>query len=152
VKLGGSIGRRRDAAFGQFLHHEPESTITPDQPAANRSDGLLITVQRARQDEDCGLHALPLLLRVDRRCSCKVAAATTWTAEGESSATTPRSQGWCACTVWLGAIAIRGQGTLCSTSVVSIGRHTVVEAAAAAEAGDEASAPVDVAMPPSRYH
>ena len=57
----------------------------------------------------------------------------------------PAPSGW-------GAIAIRGQGTLCSTSVVSIGRHTVVEAAAAAEAGDEASAPVDVAMPPSRYH
>lgn len=55
-----------DAAFGQFLHHEPESTMSPDQAAANRSDGLLITLQRARQDEHCGPHALPLLFRVDQ--------------------------------------------------------------------------------------
>ena len=52
--------------FGQFLHHEPEPTMSPDQAAANRSDGLLITLQRARQDEHCGPHALLLLFRVDQ--------------------------------------------------------------------------------------
>jgi hypothetical protein len=55
-----------DAAFGRFLHHEPESAMSPDQAAANRSDRLLITLQKARQDERCGPHALPLLFRVDQ--------------------------------------------------------------------------------------
>jgi len=55
-----------DAAFGQFLHHEPESTMTPDQAAANRSDRLLLTLRLARQDENCGPGVLPLLFRVDQ--------------------------------------------------------------------------------------
>ncbi|MFN2494560.1 MAG: hypothetical protein ABR608_01430 [Pseudonocardiaceae bacterium] len=55
-----------DAAFGQFLHHEPESTMTPEQAAANRSDRLLLTLRLARQDENCGPGVLPLLFRVDQ--------------------------------------------------------------------------------------
>lgn len=55
-----------EVAFGQFLHHEPESAMSPDQAAANRSDRLLITLRLARQDEHCGPHALPLLFRVDQ--------------------------------------------------------------------------------------
>jgi hypothetical protein len=54
-----------DAVLGQFLHHEPESAMTPDQAAANRSDRLLVTLRLARQDEDCGPKGLPLLFRVD---------------------------------------------------------------------------------------
>lgn len=91
-----------DAAFGQFLHHEPESTMSPDQAAANRSDGLLITLQRRVRMSTADLTPFPCSSGSTRRCSCKVAAAITWTAEGESSATTRRSQGWCACTIWLG--------------------------------------------------
>ncbi|MGQ0774113.1 MAG: glycine-rich domain-containing protein [Pseudonocardiales bacterium] len=53
-----------DAAFGRFLHHEPESAMTPDQAAANRSRLLLVTLRLARQDED-GSPKLPLLFRVD---------------------------------------------------------------------------------------
>jgi hypothetical protein len=48
-----------DAAFGKFLHHEPESAMTADQAAANRSDRLLITLRLARQDEACGPDVLP---------------------------------------------------------------------------------------------
>ncbi len=55
-----------DAAFARFLHHEPESTMTPDQAAANRSDRLLLTLRLARQDENCGPDGLPLLFRVDQ--------------------------------------------------------------------------------------
>lgn len=48
-----------DAAFGHFLHHEPESAMTPDQVLANRSDLLLVTLRLARQDENCGPDVLP---------------------------------------------------------------------------------------------
>lgn len=53
-----------DAAFGRFLHHEPESAMTPAQAAANRSRLLLVTLRLARQDEDRSPE-LPLLFRVD---------------------------------------------------------------------------------------
>jgi uncharacterized membrane protein YgcG len=53
-----------DAAFGRFLHHEPESAMTPDCAAANRSDRLLETLRLARRDENCWPE-LPLLFRVD---------------------------------------------------------------------------------------
>ncbi len=53
-----------DAAFGRFLHHEPESAMTPDQAATNRSNRLLKTLRFAYQDENCWPE-LPLLFRVD---------------------------------------------------------------------------------------
>ena len=60
-----------DAAFGRFLHHEPESTMTPDQGAANRSDRLLLTLRLARRDENCDPGVLPLLFRVDQEVGLK---------------------------------------------------------------------------------
>ncbi len=54
-----------DAAFGQFLHHEPESAMSPELAVANQGDRLLLTLRLARRDEGCGPHALPLLFRVD---------------------------------------------------------------------------------------
>jgi hypothetical protein len=54
-----------EAAFGQFLHHEPESAMGPAAVAANRSTALLTTFRLARQDEDGGPDSLPLLFRVD---------------------------------------------------------------------------------------
>jgi hypothetical protein len=56
-----------DAAVGKFLHHEPESAMTADQAAANRSDRLLITLRLARQDEACGPDVLPLLFCIDQK-------------------------------------------------------------------------------------
>ncbi|MGQ0774844.1 MAG: hypothetical protein ACT4NY_10570 [Pseudonocardiales bacterium] len=42
-----------DTAFGRFLHHEPESNMSPKQALANRSERLLATLLLARVDEDC---------------------------------------------------------------------------------------------------
>ena len=55
-----------DSAFGRFLHHEPESNMSPKQALANRSERLLATLLLARADEDCAPDALPLLFRVDQ--------------------------------------------------------------------------------------
>lgn len=55
-----------DAAFGRFLHHEPESAMTPAQAALNRSGHLSRTLRLARGDEGCGPGTLPLLFRVDQ--------------------------------------------------------------------------------------
>jgi hypothetical protein len=52
-----------DAAFGRFLHHEPESAMTPEAAAANQSSALATTLRLARQDEKGAV--LPLLFRVD---------------------------------------------------------------------------------------
>lgn len=54
-----------DAAFGRFLHHEPESAMAPAQALANRCERLLATLILARADEKCPPDALPLLFRVD---------------------------------------------------------------------------------------
>ncbi|MGH3930609.1 MAG: glycine-rich domain-containing protein [Pseudonocardiaceae bacterium] len=53
------------AAFGRFLHHEPESAMSPGHAAANRSRQLLVTLRLAQEDENCDSDALPLLFRVD---------------------------------------------------------------------------------------
>lgn len=55
-----------DTAFGRFLHHEPESNMSPKQALANRSERLLATLLLARADEDCAPDALPLLFRIDQ--------------------------------------------------------------------------------------
>ncbi|MDQ4102848.1 MAG: hypothetical protein M3186_03765 [Actinomycetota bacterium] len=52
-----------DMVCGRFLHHQPESAMSPDQAEANRSDRLLLTLLLARQDDNC---ALPLLFRADQ--------------------------------------------------------------------------------------
>ena len=61
-----------NAAFGRFLHHEPESAMTPDHAAANRSHRLLKTLRFAYQDENCRPE-LPLLFRVDHAVGHKEA-------------------------------------------------------------------------------
>jgi hypothetical protein len=56
-----------DAAFGRFLHHEPESAMSPGAAAANRSAALATTLRLARADERAGPgeDRLPLIFRVD---------------------------------------------------------------------------------------
>lgn len=55
-----------DTAFGRLLHRKPEFAITPHQAASNHSDHLLVTLELARQDENCWPE-LPLLFRVDHQ-------------------------------------------------------------------------------------
>jgi hypothetical protein len=55
-----------EAAFGRFLHHVPESAMTPAAAAANRFADLAATFRLAQQDEGCRPDALPLLFRIDR--------------------------------------------------------------------------------------
>ncbi len=54
-----------DAALGRFLHHEPESAMSPAAAGANRSTVLVTTLRLAQRDEGCAEGALPLLFRVD---------------------------------------------------------------------------------------
>jgi len=60
-----------DAAFGRFLHHQPETAMSPGQAVANRSDRLVLTLRLAQQDEGSEPAALPLLFRVDRDAGLK---------------------------------------------------------------------------------
>jgi hypothetical protein len=53
-----------NAAFGRYLHHEPESAMSPDHAAASHSQHLLTTLRLAHRDENCWPE-LPLLFRVD---------------------------------------------------------------------------------------
>jgi hypothetical protein len=54
-----------DSAFGRFLHHVPESAMSPAAAAANRFTGLEATFRLAQLDEGCDPNRLPLLFRVD---------------------------------------------------------------------------------------
>ncbi len=81
-----------DAAIGQFLHHEPEPRMSLDQAPANRSDGLLIILQRARQDDHCGPYALRLLFRVDQEAQLPGCRRYHVDCGGESGATTRRAR------------------------------------------------------------
>jgi hypothetical protein len=56
-----------EAALGRFLHHVPESAMSPAAAAANRYAGLLTTFQLAQRDEGCDATQLPLLFRVDKK-------------------------------------------------------------------------------------
>jgi hypothetical protein len=56
-----------DAALGRFLHHVPESTMSPAAAAANRLTALATTFQLAQRDEECDRKRLPLLFRVDQQ-------------------------------------------------------------------------------------
>jgi hypothetical protein len=53
-----------DTAFGRFLHHIPESAMTPDEAVASPTSRLLATLRLAREDEN-NPSALPMLFRVD---------------------------------------------------------------------------------------
>lgn len=53
-----------DTAFGRFLHHVPESAISPDDAVPSPSSRLLATLRLAREDEN-NTSALPMLFRVD---------------------------------------------------------------------------------------
>jgi hypothetical protein len=55
-----------DTALGRFLHHVPESAMSPGDAARNRAAGLQTTLLFAQQDEHCAPAVLPLLFRVDR--------------------------------------------------------------------------------------
>jgi hypothetical protein len=55
-----------ETALGRFLHHVPESAMSPSGAAVNRSSGLLNTLQFAQQDERSDPQQLPLLFRVDQ--------------------------------------------------------------------------------------
>ena len=59
------------AAFGHFLHHEPESAMTSIAATANRSTFLLATLNLAQLDENCVPPQLPLLFRVDKELGMK---------------------------------------------------------------------------------
>jgi hypothetical protein len=54
-----------DTAFGRFLHHTPESAMTPAGASANRHGALAATFRLAVADEHLGPGLLPLLFRVD---------------------------------------------------------------------------------------
>jgi hypothetical protein len=60
-----------DAAFGHFLHHTPESAMTPAAAAGNRTARLAETFHFAQQDETCPPAVLPLLFRVDQELKVK---------------------------------------------------------------------------------
>lgn len=53
-----------DTAFGRFLHHVPESAMTPEEAVPSYSSRLLATLRLARADEN-NPSALPVLFRVD---------------------------------------------------------------------------------------
>ena len=55
-----------DAVFGRFLHHQPESAMSAEAAAANRTTRLLATLDLARRDEGCRRQELPLLFRIDQ--------------------------------------------------------------------------------------
>jgi hypothetical protein len=54
-----------ETAFARFLHHTPESAMSAEAAAANRSAGLAIAYRLAREDEHDDPGRLPLLFRVD---------------------------------------------------------------------------------------
>jgi hypothetical protein len=58
-----------DAALGRFLHHQPESAMSGQAAAANRSSGLVATLRVAQIDEANSPAGLPLLFRVDQELS-----------------------------------------------------------------------------------
>lgn len=60
-----------DTALGHFLHHVPESAMSPADAARNRAAGLRATLVFAQQDEHCEPTVLPLLFRVDRDLGIK---------------------------------------------------------------------------------
>jgi hypothetical protein len=53
-----------DTAFRRFLHHLPESAITPEDAVPSPTSRLLATLRLAREDEN-NPSALPVLFRVD---------------------------------------------------------------------------------------
>ena len=55
-----------DSAFGRFLHHVPESAMSPEAATANRFTDLEATFRLAQRDEGCDPKRLPLLFRVDQ--------------------------------------------------------------------------------------
>lgn len=55
-----------DNAFGRFLHHVPESAMTPEEAVPSQSSRLLATLRLAREDENNNAPTLPALFRVDR--------------------------------------------------------------------------------------
>jgi hypothetical protein len=55
-----------EAALGRFLHHVPESAMSPAAAAANRYTALLTAFHLAQQDEGCQPKQLPLLFRIDQ--------------------------------------------------------------------------------------
>jgi hypothetical protein len=55
-----------DAALGRFLHHTPETAMSPAGAAGNRRGTLAATFRLAEQDEGVQRPGLPLLFRVDR--------------------------------------------------------------------------------------
>ncbi len=54
------------AAFGRFLHHQPETAMSTEAAAANASTLLAATLELARQDEHCEPPKLPILFRIDQ--------------------------------------------------------------------------------------
>jgi hypothetical protein len=60
-----------DAALGRFLHHQPESAMSGEAAAANRSSGLVATLRAAQIDEAGSPGGLPLLFRVDHELSVR---------------------------------------------------------------------------------
>jgi hypothetical protein len=59
------------AAFGRFLHHQPETAMSPKRAAANHSKQLVLTLRLTQADEHCPPTDLPLLFRVDREAGLK---------------------------------------------------------------------------------
>ncbi len=110
-----------DAAIGQFLHHEPEPRMSLDQAPANRSDGLLIILQRARQDDHCGPHALRLLFRVDQEAQLPGCRRYHVDCGGRERCYDASRQGWCACTIysWPPGYTTDSQSSSCSLPPLS---------------------------------
>jgi hypothetical protein len=55
-----------EAAFGHFLHHQPESAMSAPDAAANRSTRLASTFALACEDEKDARYGLPVLFRLDQ--------------------------------------------------------------------------------------
>jgi hypothetical protein len=60
-----------ETAFGRFLHHQPETAMSPERATANRSKQLVLTLRLAQAEEHCAPTDLPLLFRVDRLAGLK---------------------------------------------------------------------------------
>jgi hypothetical protein len=86
-----------DTAFRRFLHHLPESAITPEDAVPSPTSRLLATLRLAREDEN-NPSALPVLFRVDHEAGFTRPLVTSSTAVGERSATPRQPWTWCACT------------------------------------------------------
>jgi hypothetical protein len=61
-----------DTAFGRFIHHVPESAITPEDAVPSSTNRLLATLRLAREDEN-NPSALPVLFRVDHEAGLQQA-------------------------------------------------------------------------------